>query len=263
MPDGIDWGAAVGSAIDAGFRGYNNERDRKFTERKLDQEAQLERLKEEVRLMIAELEEGGRNQRFGVEEGGRNTRHGAELTVRREEEGGRNSRHGQDIVSREWVSGLDRDQRDSASRRSYDASMFGHNKDFEAAMAGIDQRDRQHGDQLDFDVWRTSVGDTTNRRGQDVSSATTRRGQDMALRGRVLGSGGDPYSTDNAGAVTMDPWTFDGSAYAPPERPAFSLRTADLATYSQKIAAAQARGDFAEVRRLTREARQRIVAGAR
>lgn len=210
MPDGLDFGAAIGDAVSAGFGGYSKERDRQFADRKLEQELTVQRLQEEVRLMIASLQEGGRNSRHGEtmsarerEEEGRTTRHNETMGVRRGEEEGRNDRNANDRISREWTSGLDRGQRETASKRSYDASIFSTNT-----------ASRDRGNALD-QAWDLGVmGNLTQRRGQDTSRANARLRSSDPFEGVFTGEG---MSADAAPGVDVDPW--DESQYAMPERP--------------------------------------------
>ena len=256
MPQGVDFGAAVGAAIRGGVGAREKKRDREFEDAKLKQQERLQQLSEDVRLLVAQLEEGGRNTRHEgeigareTEETGRNTRHAGELALGETLEEGRNTRASDDLISREWSRDLDRGlQRELAERGSADSRY------------AVDQRTEVDRDRLDSDVWRVGVQDNTQRRGQDLGSATQRRGQDRSFEGRVAATSDEPYNGDIPQSPRVaDPWNFDESPYEQERAPGLQFRSEDMETYDQLIKAAQSAGDFDEMRRLAEEARQRAT----
>ena len=255
MPQGVDFGAAIGAAIRGGVGAREKKRDREFEDAKLKQQERLQQLSEDVRLLVAQLEEGGRNTRHEgeigareTEETGRNTRHAGELALGETLEEGRNTRASDDLISREWSRDLDRGlQRELAERGSADSRY------------AVDQRTEVDRDRLASDIWRVGMQDNTQRLGQALRSATQRRDQDRTFEARAMSIAADPfYEGPPLPAPTVgNPWNFDESPYEQERAPGLQFRSEDMETYDQLIKAAQSAGDFDEMRRLAEEARKR------
>lgn len=148
--------AGVGGALKGGLEGFTWGKEFQQKERAISSREEIARLRDEIRLMIAQANEGGRMARHETPSGnvvtqveGANTRTAATNASREGIAEGRNAvtTRGQDITEQLGM------RRDETTRRG---------QDFGFTLGGM--------------------RDETTRRGQDISSTTTRRGQDISER---------------------------------------------------------------------------------
>jgi len=195
MPIVEDILAGIGGATRGGMEAYSWEKEHQQKERAITSREEMTKLKEEIRLMIADLNEGGRNTRHETPSGntlvtveGANARHETPSGNTILTEGGRNARHATDDATRRFVhttpSGNTINLEAGRDRRWLEPS----------GNAALGAETTRRGQDLNFTLGNTR--DATARRGQDVSADTTRRGQDAATeRARIRGAGStSPYS---------------------------------------------------------------------
>lgn len=145
--------AGISGALRGGVDQYTWQKEHKQKERAITSREDMARLKEEIRLMIEQTKEGGRNERWETPSGNVVT-----------QEAGRTERHA-------TPSGNIIANNEGAMNRLKKSIDFGYDKTF-MEEAGRNSR------------WTTPsgnarLGSETTRRGQDVSASTTRRGQDI------------------------------------------------------------------------------------
>lgn len=135
----------IGGALKGGLDAYSWQQEYAQKDRELAQRKDVETLKLEIRTMLAELAEKGRNDR--AELSSDTTRRGQDLTASTAADRNATTQRGQDLNFNLGMT------RDTTTRRGQD---------------------------LDF---RTGeMRDATTRRGQDVGASTQRRGQDLTFK---------------------------------------------------------------------------------
>lgn len=142
--------AGIAGGVDAGLGMYQNiqtdrarREDSKIRRQQLADKSTLEQQAQEIRMLIAQLNESGRNARFTEGEEGKNTRAEAANTTRKS------------------IAELREDNARKIATMRNDTTLRGQD---------ITSADRRYG---------VDLGASTARRGQDIAAGTARRGQDM------------------------------------------------------------------------------------
>jgi hypothetical protein len=134
--------AGIGGGLSAGVNQYNWQKDYEQKDRAIDSRTQIEQLKLEVREMIAQLNEQGRNERWATPSGNIQTQQQGATERATMAEEGRNDR---------WAT--------------------------PSGNAFLSSETSRRGQDLNFDLGIRR--DTTTQRGQDITATTARRGQDV------------------------------------------------------------------------------------
>lgn len=188
--------AGIGGAAKGLAEGYSWQKEYEQKDRAITSREEIAKLQAEIRQMIADAVENGRNQRWQQPSG--NAIVGAESreTVAGINQDAANYRH--DTASGDTL------EREAGSDRRLTRNLdFGY--DLEAGRNRRfnlgDETTRRGQDSTAFTARRgQDIGATTTRRGQDMSSTTAQRGQDLtsetARRGQDLTSKDRHYSAD-------------------------------------------------------------------
>lgn len=238
--------AGIGGGARGAFDAFTWQQEYDQKERGQDQKLTVEQLKADIRIMLAEAAESGRNARHDAPSG--NALVGAETT-----------RRGQDMTSATAQRGQDLNfdlgtQRDSTTQRGQDLTFRTNETRDVTARRGQD------------------LGAETSRRGQDIGASTSRRGQDLtfltgqnrdttARRGQDIGASTAAAGQANQRAIAQMPARtgFGGANFydqpAPsgglPVRPASVSGGLPVGAPSAAPASAPGRGaDEAEANRL-------------
>jgi hypothetical protein len=189
-----DLAAVAGGALEAGLGNYSWQKQQEQQERIADKQIasreDVARLNAEIRAMLEELKEGGRNTRHSTASGsviaqqeGASARQREDIASDRANlellEGGRNSR---------WTEGLS--ARDAWNLRDNATRVRGQDVAADTSMRNTDVRDAttRRGQDVGAETTRRGqdVGSETTRRGQDIGAETQRRGQDLRQQGSAL-----------------------------------------------------------------------------
>jgi hypothetical protein len=163
-----DWLAGIGGGLQGGLGGFTWAKEFDQKDRQIESQREIARLRDEIRLMLAQIGAGSREKIADANIGSREKIAGANIDSRE-------SITGANIDSREKIAG----QRDTTTRRGQDITQ--------QLGIGRDTTTRRGQDfQFDLGVMR----DTTARRGQDVGATTTRRGQDLTRTTATEAEGG-------------------------------------------------------------------------
>lgn len=149
--------AGIGGALEGGLKGYTWGKEFAQKDREINNRKEVAQLREEIRLMLESMKEGGRNDRNAQNATSRETVAGANNTSRETIAEGRNE------TAETIATG-----RNAVTTRGQDITQ----------SLGIMRNDTTRRGQ-DFGFTLGGMRDDTTRRGQDIGATTTRRGQDI------------------------------------------------------------------------------------
>ncbi|MGE3278039.1 MAG: hypothetical protein AB7O67_23250, partial [Vicinamibacterales bacterium] len=163
--------AAVSGALKGGAEGYMFNREEDYKNRKLDSDSEIKRLQTEIKVMLENMKEQGRNQRWETPSGN--------VTATQE---GQNTR---------WLNPSGNVIANNRTRER------GQDLGFSLGLALEDGRNNR---------WSTPsgnaiVGADTSRRGQDLSAETARRGQDISAATAAAAEAGRGTRATDANAL--------------------------------------------------------------